>query len=116
MLRRSIAGFFVLLPVCLLAQTDPMKPLEITLHVTSVSQQPDSTACGDEPDCQATDFTVEGYADSADKVSRTEYVLGCVETWSGKPTLNVAVSCGSIHASNEYRGRVLGNTISFWPA
>jgi hypothetical protein len=117
MLRRSIAGIFALFPVCLAAQkTHITKPLEITLHVTSVSQEEDPSYCGTEPDCHANVFTVEGYADAADKASRTEYVLGCAEIWEGKPTLHVAVSCGSIHANNDYAGRVLDNTISFWPA
>src|SRR5471030_704824 len=100
MLRSSIAGILVLLPACLLAQTDVTKPLEITLHVTSVSQGEDSTACGTEPDCHATIFTVEGYADGADTARRTEYVLACSEIWALKPTPHVAVSCGSIHANN----------------
>jgi hypothetical protein len=116
MLQRSIAGILVLLPVCLLAQADVTKPLEITLHVISVSQEEDSTDCGADPDCHATTFTVEGYADGADTASRTEYVLACAEIWAGKPTPHVALSCGSIHANNDYRGRVFDNAISFWPA
>jgi hypothetical protein len=117
MLRSLIAGILVLMPVCLWAQTDVTKPLEITLHVTSVSQEEgDSSFCDNDPDCQATIFTVEGYADGADKASRTEYVLKCAETLVGKPTPHVAMSCGSIHANNDYRGRVFDNSISFWPA
>jgi hypothetical protein len=117
MLRSSIAGILVLSPVCLLAQkTDGTKPLEITLHVTSVSQEEDSTTCGTDPDCQATIFTVEGYADGAGTASRTKYVLACAQLLASKPTPHVAVSCGSIHANNDYHGRVLDNSISFWPA
>jgi hypothetical protein len=117
MLRSSIAGILMLLPVCILAQkTDATKPLEITLHVTSVSQEEDSATCGIEPDCQATMFTVEGYADGAGTASRTEYVLACAQIFASKPTPHVAVSCGSIHANNDYHGRLFDNSISFWPA
>jgi len=116
MLRSSIAGTLVLLPVCLLAQPNVTKLLEITLHVTSVSQEEDSTICATDPDCQATVFTVEGYADGGGTASRTEYVLACAQILASKPTPHVAVSCGSIHANNDYHGRVLDNSISFWPA
>lgn len=119
MLRSSIAGILMLVPVCIFAQkTDVTKPLEITLHVTSVSQEEDSTGhfCGTDPDCHASVFTIEGYADGTDKASRTEYVLGCAEIWARKPTPHVAVSCGNVHANNDYHGRVFDNSISFWPA
>jgi hypothetical protein len=117
MLRSSIAGILVLLPICLSAQkTDVTKPLEITLHVTSVRQAEDVTTCGTDPDCQATTFTVEGYADGPSTGSRTEYVLACAQILASKPTPHVAVSCGSIHANNDYHGRVFDNSISFWPA
>jgi len=117
MLRNSIAGILILFPVCLLAQkTDVTKPREITLHVTSVSQEEDSTSCGTDPDCQATIFTVEGYADGTNTGTRIEYVLACAQILARKPTPHVAVSCGSIHANNDYHGRVLDNSISFWPA
>jgi hypothetical protein len=113
---RSIAGIFVFLPVCLWAQTDATKPLYVTLHVTSVSQVEDSSACGTDPDCYATIFTVEGYADAANAASRTEYILACSQILARKPTSHIAVSCGSIHANHDYHGRVFDNSISFWPA
>jgi hypothetical protein len=117
MLRSSIVEILVLFPVCIMAQkTDGTKPLEITFHVTSVSQEGNSSACGADPNCQATVFMVEGYADAAGAAGRTEYLLGCAQTWARKPTPHLAVSCGSIHANNEYHGRILDNSISFWPA
>jgi hypothetical protein len=119
MLRSSIAAILMQLPVCLLAQkTNGTKPLEITLHVTSVSQEEDMIDhfCGTDPDCQATVFMVEGYADGADTASRTEYVLKCVQILARKPSPHVLASCGSIHANNDYHGRVFDNSISFWPA
>ena len=118
MLRSSIAGILFLIPVCLSAQkTDVEKPLEITLHATSVRQEEDlSGQYCEAKDCQATTFTVEGYADAADKASRTEYVLTCSQVMALKPSPRVTVSCGSIHADNDYHGRVFDNTIGFWPA
>jgi hypothetical protein len=117
MLRSSIAAILVFPSVCLVAQkTNGIKPLEITVHVTSVSQEDDPTACGTQPDCYATRFTVEGYAGRVDTSGRTEYVLACSQIWAGKPSMHVAVSCGSIHANNDYHGRVFDNSISFWPA
>jgi hypothetical protein len=117
MLRRSIAGI-LLFPVCLSAQkTDEKKALAITLHVTSVRQEEDLSGQYCEPkDCQATTFTVEGYADREDQSSRTEYVLACTQAMRLKPSPRVVVSCGSIHADNDYQGRMFDNSISFWPA
>jgi hypothetical protein len=85
--------------------------LQITFHVTAVRQEPDT--CGYK-DCQATAFTVEGYAESA--TSRTEYVLTCTELMALKPSPHVAIACGSIHADHDYQGKVFDNSISFWPA
>jgi hypothetical protein len=117
MLRNLVAAILMMLPVCLWAQADTTKPLEITLHVTSVGQEQDSSdhVCGSDTDCQATLFTVEGYADGADKASRTEYVLRCAEILARKPSPHVAISCGSIHANNDNHGRVFDSSISFWP-
>jgi hypothetical protein len=46
------------------------------------------------------------------------FVLNCDEMLALKPTPKIAVSCGSIHANNEYDAWVYNdsvNSISFWP-
>ena len=83
---------------------------QITFHVTAVRQESDD--CGYK-DCQATAFTVEGYAESA--TSRTEYVLTCTQLMALKPSPHVATACGSIHADQDYQGKVFDSSISFWP-
>ena len=116
MLRSWIAGILVSLPLCSLAQkTDGTKPIAISLHITSVHQEDDSTACGNIAACSATKFTVEGYADDANTSSRTVYVLTCDQLIAFKPTTRIAVSCGSVHANNDYEVRVFDASISFWP-
>ena len=117
MLRSWIAGILASLPLCLLAQTaDGTKSIAITLHVTSVRQEDDSTACVNIADCYATKFTVEGYADDANSGTRTAYVLTCDQLIALRPRYRVGTSCGSIHANNNYSARVFDNSISFWPA
>jgi len=112
--RRSLTGLLVLLPACLWAQSGVTKPLAITFHVTSVSKGA-PIDCGDTPDCVTTEITVEGYADVEKTSTRIGYVLKCDQVMATKEPPHLAISCGSIHANNDYRGRVFDNTISFWP-
>jgi hypothetical protein len=91
-----------------------MKATKITFHVTSVSYEDDPYAC-DAVECSAKKFTIEGYSDSVHTGSRVAYVLTCEEFVSHKPTPHLTLSCGSIHANNDYDARVFGDSISFWP-
>ena len=114
MSRSSFVGLLLLLPICIWAQSGVTKPLEITLHVTSVSKGA-PVVCGDTPDCIVTETTVKGYADVEKTSIRIEYVLTCDQVMTTKEPPHLAISCGSIHANNDYHGRVFDNAISFWP-
>jgi hypothetical protein len=93
---------------------DGTKGIQITFHVTSVRYEEDSADC-DTGECSATKFTIEGYADDMHTGSRVAYLLTCDEVVAYKPTPHIAVSCGSVHANNDYDARVFGDSISFWP-
>lgn len=100
-------------PIVSFAQA-PQKRIHITFHVTSVRYEEDSTVC-DTDVCIATKFTIEGYADSAHTDNRIAYVLTCDEYLASKPTAHITISCGSVHANNDYDVTVFGSSISFWP-
>jgi len=93
---------------------DGTKGIQITFHVTSVRYEEDSAYC-DTGECSATKFTIEGYADDMHTGSRVAYLLTCDEFVAYKPTPQTTVSCGSVHANNDYDARVFGDSISFWP-
>jgi hypothetical protein len=93
---------------------DGAKGIHVTFHVTSVRYEEDSTVC-DTGECSATKFTIEGYANGAPSGSRIAYVLTCDEFVVYKPTPHITLSCGSVHANNDYDARVFGDSISFWP-
>lgn len=93
---------------------DAKTVLHITFHVTSVRYEDESSDC-DPSKCSAKKFTIEGYADGAHTGRRTAYVLTCDEYVVFKPTAHAAVTCGSVHADNDYDARVFGNSINFWP-
>jgi hypothetical protein len=116
MLRSSIAGILVLLPVCLLAQKtddDGTRGTKIPFHVTSVRQE-DLTEC--DPDkCSSKKYTIEGYADGRHTDSRTAYVLTCTEALVYKPTPHVEGACARVHANADYDVRLFADSISFWP-
>jgi hypothetical protein len=116
MLRSSIAGILVLLPVCLLAQKtddDGTRGTKITFHVTSVRQE-DLTDC--DPDkCSSKKYTIEGYADGGHTDSRTAYVLTCTEALVYKPTPHVEGACARVHANTDYDAELYPDSISFWP-
>jgi hypothetical protein len=90
------------------------KGTQIVFHVTSVRYEEEPNFCGDGT-CSATKTTVEGYSDGMQTDSRVIFVLNCDETVALKPTPKVAVSCGSIHADNDYDAWVFNSSISFWP-
>jgi hypothetical protein len=114
MSRRFFVGLLLLFPVCMWAQSGVTKPLEITFHVTSVNKGI-PIVCGDTPDCTVTEITVEGYADAEKTSTRIRYMLTCDQVMATKEPPHLAISCGSIHANNEYRGRIFDSAISFWP-
>ena len=90
------------------------KSTKIVFHVTSVRYEEEPDFCGDGT-CSATKTMVEGYADGMHMDSRVMFVLNCDEMVALGPNPKVAVSCGSIHANNDYDAWVSDNAISFWP-
>jgi hypothetical protein len=90
------------------------KGTQIVFHVTSVRYEEEPDFCGDGT-CSATKTTVEGYSDGMQTGSRVIFVLNCDEIVALKPPPNVAVSCGSVHANNDYDAWVFNSSISFWP-
>src|SRR5665213_3559837 len=109
MLRPFMTGILILLPTFLLAQktdVDGKMGARINFHVTSVRYEDDPSACPIAA-CSAKKFTVEGYADGATGI-RIAYVLTCDELVAFKPTTHVAISCGSVHANNDYDARLFG--------
>jgi hypothetical protein len=116
-MRPSVVLVLVYSTVCL-AQVPQIKTkgIQITFHVTSVRYEADTPDfCGTVDECSATKTTVEGYADGMQTGSRVMFVLTCDSLVALKPTPKVAVSCGSVHADNDYDAWVLDNSISFWP-
>jgi hypothetical protein len=93
---------------------DGTKTTKIVFHVTSVRYEEEPDFCGDGT-CSATKTTVEGYADSMQMNIRVMFVLNCDEMLAFKPTPKITVSCGSVHANNDYDVWVYDNAISFWP-
>ena len=90
------------------------KSTKIVFHVTSVRYEEEPDFCGDGT-CSATKTTVEGYSDGLQTDSRVMFVLNCDEVVALGPNPKVAVSCGSIHADNDYDAWVFNSSISFWP-
>jgi hypothetical protein len=93
---------------------DGTKGIKISIHVTSVRYEEEPDFCGDGT-CSATKTMVEGYADDMQTDSRVMFVLNCDEMVALGPNPKVALSCGSIHANNDYDAWVSDNVISFWP-
>jgi hypothetical protein len=91
------------------------KGIQISFHVTSVRYEADPPDFCGTVECSATKITVEGYADGMQPDSRVMFVLTCDKLVSLKPAPKVAVSCGSVHANNDYDAWVFDNSISFWP-
>jgi hypothetical protein len=94
---------------------DGTKGIQITFHVTSVHYEADPPDFCGTVECSATKTTVEGYADGMQTDSRVMFVLTCDELVALKPTPKVGLSCGSIHADNDYDAWVFNSSISFWP-
>jgi hypothetical protein len=97
------------------ATSDGKKGTKINFHVTSIVRDEEGDGTFDAAKCFVTKFTIQGYADGAYTGSRVAYVLTCHEFLAYKPTAHVAMSCGSVHANDDYDARRVGNSISFWP-
>lgn len=93
--------------------SDGTKGIQITFHVTSVRYEDDPASCSGE--CSAIKSTVEGYTDGMRTDSRAVFVLTCDKVVAFKPTPHITLSCGSVHANNDYDASLFGDSISFWP-
>jgi hypothetical protein len=82
----------------------------LVFHVTSVSQEDDTTYC-QPTECSATKFTVEGYTDTLHVGKRINYVLTCDEITS--LTRHIVVKCFRVHADNDYDATLLPDSIAF---
>ncbi len=84
------------------------KGTPITFHVTAVrSEEEHDVGERCQGDCSRTRITVEGYSNA------TEYVLACVEVTAYKPSTHLVVSCGRVHANNDYIARRYADSIAF---
>lgn len=82
----------------------------LVFHVTSVSQEDDTTYC--EPtECSATKFTIEGYTDTLHAGKRIKYVLTCDEI--STLTRQLVATCFRVHADNDYDATLLPDSIAF---
>jgi len=84
----------------------------ILFHVTSVRQENAPNDCP-AADCEATRFTVEGYAEVRHDGALIDLVLRCSEILVGKPSPHYAVTCGRVHAHNDYDATLYADTIYF---
>jgi hypothetical protein len=91
---------------------DGTQGTKIIFHVTSVRQEDAPNDCPTNG-CEATRFTVEGYADVRHDSHSTEYVLRCTEILVDKPSPHFADTCGRVHAHNDYDATVFADTIYF---
>ena len=113
MLRAFAVTILVFLTIGAESQEHPATAttsLTITFHVTSVRYEDDPSAC-EIGQCYAKKFTVEGYADRSS--ARTLYVLTCGEYTILKPRTQVTMTCGSVHANNDYTAKVFEKSMSF---
>lgn len=91
---------------------DGTKGRRIIFHVTSVHRADDDSLC-QSGECSATKFTVEGYANGTHPGFRIEYVLTCDEYMVHKPNPHITISCGRVHANNDYEATVFTDSIAF---
>jgi hypothetical protein len=91
------------------------KGTPITFHVSAVRSEEAHDWCMT-GECNATRFTVEGYADVKGDSSLVEYVLDCVQIMAHKPSPHFTVVCVQVHAHNDYDAKLYSNAILFGDA
>jgi hypothetical protein len=115
-LKTFPAGLLLAFPLCSLAQSPDVastKGTNIRFHVTSVSYADDPGWCPT-ANCYGKKFPVDGFVGSCTG-TRTAYRLTCDDVQTMKPRPVLKVSCGSVHANNDYDAKLFPAGINFWP-
>ncbi len=105
-----LLGSLLLLTGLRAQDDDHSKSQTLVFHVTSVSQEDDTTYCQPN-ECSATRFTVEGYTDTLHVGKRINYVLTCDEIFT--LARNLVATCFRVHADNDYDATLLQDSIAF---
>lgn len=96
----------------LTAQTQDWKTRIILFHVTAV-QHADNTAACKVDTCSSVRYTVEGYIETQQSATTTQYVITCDEFMNDRPHPHRDNICARFHAGKTYAAQLQSERISF---